>query len=286
MSEAQCETRLVQSLVDWVASRIKTELAFIPNKDNESLKCRQFVHCWSRNECEFVNLRPVWSPNIAGRCFRILVREFKIAVMALERQFQAFLQPLHPWRNLFLFSKSRTCKMQTMKNSYMRFRTTSPFGGWTGILHLFGPWLFLRSSEIAKKIKKNKNLHFPCFDNCLPKWPLASHQWKKMQAIELSGGFRGIWSRTPFLFLPTTFRRGSRILVRGAAEFWPQGEALSLKFAHNRGFALKIPWKLKKSWGWGGPGPKGRPLDPLVTLVLIWGNGIFFFWERERERPR
>ncbi len=48
----------------------------------------------------------------------------------------------------------------------------------------------------------------------------------------------------------------------GPAEFWPQGGALSTKFAQNRGFSWTIAWKLhdfekKNLGGKGGPGPQG-----------------------------
>ncbi len=64
---------------------------------------------------------------------------------------------------------------------------------------------------------------------------------------------------TPLYRLHT--RRVSRILVRrGPAEIWPQMEALRPTFAQNRGFSLKIAWKLhdlKKILGatLGGLGP-------------------------------
>ncbi len=52
-------------------------------------------------------------------------------------------------------------------------------------------------------------------------------------------------------------RRGSRIFGQGGpAEFWPKGGALSQKCSQNRGFSLKIAWKLHDfKQIWGGPGP-------------------------------
>ncbi len=53
-----------------------------------------------------------------------------------------------------------------------------------------------------------------------------------------------------------------------SVKFWPQVGALSLAFAQNRGFSLKIPWELHDFeeifGGKGGPGPQGPSLDPLV----------------------
>ena len=73
-------------------------------------------------------------------------------------------------------------------------------------------------------------------------------------------------------------RRGSRILV-APVEFWPQGGALSPRFAQDRGFSLKTAWKLhdleKNLGGKGGDRPRG-PLDPLVVCVSVccssWRN--------------
>ena len=65
-------------------------------------------------------------------------------------------------------------------------------------------------------------------------------------------------------------RRGSRIFVRVAQRSFDPGGGLSTKFAQNRGFSIKISWKLhdfekKKCWGYGGG------LGPFLDLpVATW----------------
>ena len=75
-------------------------------------------------------------------------------------------------------------------------------------------------------------------------------------------------------------RGGSRIVIReAAAEFWPQSGALSAKFAHNRGFSLKIVWKLhdfSSSWGQGAwdPRPGSACGHTVIPLWVITGTSM------------
>ncbi len=71
------------------------------------------------------------------------------------------------------------------------------------------------------------------------------------------------------------WRGGSRILVRGAQRsFDPRGWALTPKFAHNRGFPLKISWKLHDfEINLGGRGPRIRLWYGFVITDINWWRG-------------
>ena len=75
------------------------------------------------------------------------------------------------------------------------------------------------------------------------------------ERMSLLGAARGGWFRGEGQARIQDFGQG------GQRSFDPKG-ALSLQFAQNRGFPLKLPANcmiLKKSWVQGGPGPQGPP---------------------------
>ena len=72
-------------------------------------------------------------------------------------------------------------------------------------------------------------------------------------------------------------RRGSRILVRGPEELWPQGGLWAQTLLKKGFFPLKLPENcmiLKKSWGQGGPGPPAPPgsATKFSFVPVILGN--------------
>ena len=143
----------------------------------------------------------------------------------------------------------------------------------------FGPRPVLTSCIGAGFIRITTFLQKGTFERKLDSWsPAVGHSFLGLVVwVPQPKSWTGAWcSPSPkrheeSLLLVCIFRRGSRILVRGAQQsFGPKGGALSPKFAQIGGFPLTLPENcmiFKKSWGQGGLGPQA-PLDPLLILWI------------------